>query len=114
MFLKQIADKPRATSPCAGACRHASEGKASRPAVTPPLRPNGTVAASAGYQYDGAGRLWKKTYGNNDVVTHATRYGKPATESGHQQQHDTGDAVQLPVGRGREHSGHKLGSHLNI
>jgi RHS repeat-associated protein len=31
---------------------------------------NDTTAASAGYQYDSAGRLWKKTYGNNDVVTH--------------------------------------------
>ena len=31
---------------------------------------NGTATANAGYQYDAAGRLWKKTYGNNDVVTH--------------------------------------------
>ena len=30
-----------------------------------------TSYASASYQYDSAGRLWKKTHGNGDVVTHA-------------------------------------------
>ncbi|MGA2788747.1 MAG: carboxypeptidase-like regulatory domain-containing protein [Verrucomicrobiota bacterium] len=32
---------------------------------------NGAAIASAGYQYDAACRLWQKTYGNNDVVTHS-------------------------------------------
>jgi RHS repeat-associated protein len=32
---------------------------------------NGAASANAGYQYDSAGRLWQKTYGNGDVVTHA-------------------------------------------
>jgi len=32
---------------------------------------NGVTTANAWYQYDGAGRLWKKGYGNGDVVTHA-------------------------------------------
>ncbi len=32
---------------------------------------NSATAANAGYQYDLAGRLWKKTYGNNDVATHS-------------------------------------------
>jgi len=32
---------------------------------------NSATTASASYQYDSAGRLWKKTYGNDDVVTHS-------------------------------------------
>ena len=32
---------------------------------------DGVERARAAYQYDLAGRLWKKTYGNGDVVTHA-------------------------------------------
>jgi len=32
---------------------------------------NGVTTANAWYQYDGAGRLWKKGYGNGDVVTHS-------------------------------------------
>jgi RHS repeat-associated protein len=31
---------------------------------------NGDYSVSAWYQYDAAGRLWKKGYGNGDVVTH--------------------------------------------
>jgi RHS repeat-associated protein len=32
---------------------------------------NGVTIASAWYSYDSVGRLWKKGYGNGDVVTHA-------------------------------------------
>jgi RHS repeat-associated protein len=32
---------------------------------------NAVESARAGYQYDSAGRLWKKSYGNDDVATHA-------------------------------------------
>jgi RHS repeat-associated protein len=32
---------------------------------------NGVTSASAWYAYDAAGRLWRKGYGNGDVVTHA-------------------------------------------
>lgn len=30
----------------------------------------GSLQAAADYQYDAAGRLWRKSYGNNDQVTH--------------------------------------------
>jgi hypothetical protein len=33
---------------------------------------NGVESARAGYQYDSAGRLWKKSYGNDDVVMRFT------------------------------------------
>ena len=35
------------------------------------VQTNGAATASAGYQYDAAGRLWQKTYGNNDVATYS-------------------------------------------